>query len=201
MLVATADGRSQIVFNSPAGTTGSVSEYSSSTRAGTFNGIDSTSHAVPANGVLGPHPAWFFPAFLVGAGLSSQDYVSADLGHEIRNGVAVEHVVLWRPNGSATWSVTGRQSQDDLYLDSSSSMPVALTFTVLLFNPQTGEPVRPDVRTKDRELEEVCYSAYRQVQGVPVPFRIQVYVHGTLVTDIQLSSVAFNTGVTIAAVN
>jgi hypothetical protein len=116
-------------------------------------------------------------------------YISA----ETHDGVATQHLRLWRTADaslSAIASVVRRMSTVDIYLDSSSSLPVALAYSAHSDNDMnTNVPI------------EVRYSDYRTVSGVTTPFHIQKYLSNGLVMDFQASQVTINSGLTDAQFN
>lgn len=203
-LTATAIGQEQLTFEAPDGTHSDTRDFSNGRRAGTFSGPDASGNTPPQS-LPGIHPAWFFPAFIMATGSSSANFAQSDLGQETRNGAAVRHVAIWQqPSGAAApfQASLQRFTQQDLYLDPVSSLPVAMTFRIRAFNPKNPDaPFRPIPTAPVEAEEEVRYSDYRQVQGVPVAFHIQIFVQGALADDIQISSATINTGATIAAVN
>ena len=82
-----------------------------------------------------------------------------------------------------------RLSQMDIFLDSSTLLPVALAFNQ-----------HPD---KDAGLDipaEIRFLDYRAVNGVQVPFHIQGYLNNSLILDIQLQAATLNSGLTASAI-
>jgi len=134
--------------------------------------------------------AWFFPALTALSTASQSGVVAKYIGSETHNGVAVQHVRLWHTADStqaAIASVVPRLSTVDVYLDVSSSLPVALDFKA-----HSDQDMNTDVPI------EVRYSDYRQVNGVSVPFHVQRYLNNGLVMDFVASTVAINSGLTDA---
>jgi hypothetical protein len=204
-LTATAIGQEQLTFEAPDGTHTDTRDFSAGRRAGKFSAPNGVGGNTPPQSLPGIHPAWFFPAFVMATGSSSANFAQSDLGQETRNGAAVRHVAIWnQPSGAAVpfQASLQRLTEHDLFLDPATSLPVAMTFRFRAFNPKNPDaPFRPIPTAPVEVEEEVRYSDYRQVQGVPVAFHIQIYMNRALVDDIQISSVAINTGATIAAVN
>jgi hypothetical protein len=204
-LTATAIGQEQLAFNAPDGTHTDVRDFSGGGRAGRFSAPDGTSGNIPPQSLPGIHPAWFFPAFVMTTASSSSNFAAADLGQEIRNGAAVRHLAVWlQPSGSAPLFQESLQrfTQQDLYLDPASLLPVAMTFRTRPFNPKNPDvPLRPIPTAPHKVEQEIRFSNYQRVQGVTVAFHIQIYINGALVDDIQISSATLNTGVTITALN
>ena len=80
-----------------------------------------------------------------------------------------------------------RLSTVDVYLDASSSLPVALDF-----KGHSDKDMNTDVPI------EVRYSDYRQVNGVSVPFHVQRYLNNGLVLDFVATQVTINGGLSDA---
>src|SRR5580700_849486 len=95
-LSTTANGQSQIQLQLPSGSETETRSVSRFWRAGTWTDSSGAAHQVPVQDLAGPHPAWFYPSFILMSGLGSPDYVSSDLGVETRNGISVEHVAVWQ---------------------------------------------------------------------------------------------------------
>lgn len=134
--------------------------------------------------------AWFFPALTLLRAASQQGVVARYIGAETHNGVAVKHLRLWRLADSSLAgiaSVIPRLSTVDVYLDSVSSLPVALAFFA----------------HTDRDINknwpvEIRYLDYRQVAGVSIPFHVQKYLNGSVLVDFQASQATINSGLTDA---
>jgi hypothetical protein len=204
VLVATATGRTQVTTTSPSGD--GIQDYTSGTRVGNYSGADGVNHKMPPQSLPSIHPAWFFPAFILAAGSSSADFGASDMGQETRHGVVVRHLAVWRQPGGPSPSLQAigfqHASKHDVYLDPATLLPAILIFRTRAFNPNNPDAPLLSIPTDPVEIEEeIHYSSYQQVQGVPVPFHIQLFLRGTLISDIQLSSAKINTGVTIAAIN
>jgi len=195
VLVATAGGRSQVTLTSSTGVDTEINDYSAGPHSENYSGPDGVIHKTPPQSLPAIHPAWFFPAFIIAAGSSSAGFAASEVGQETRNGIAVRHLTLWH-------SLSPHGSQHDLYFDPASMLPTDMVFRIRAFNPNNPDAPLRAIPTAPAEVEEeVRYSDYRPVQGVPVPFHIQFYIRGALAIDIQVSSATINTGATIAALN
>lgn len=213
-LVATAAGQSQTTLALPSGRWVTTENYAANPRTSTLTGPNGTTQDTAPEDLAGPSPAWFCPA-LVMAAAAPATYVASYLGQETRNGSAVQHVSIWpQVSNSLTnsFQTPGQQvltgpgpslpphlGQEDLYLDSSSMLPRALVLRIRAYRAafNTTDPTRPTIPILVDEHVE--FSDYRQVQGRPVAFHIQVSFGLLPVMDIQISSITFNTGATIAA--
>jgi hypothetical protein len=152
--------------------------------AGTWSGPDGVSHRISFHNLL-TDPAWFFPAFPIAHALSS-GYVATYVGHENRDGQAVEHVTISQastvqtPSGAPTMA---HLSQMDFFLDSTTFLPAALAFNI-----------HPDNNALLDIPIGVRFSDYRPVNGVRVPYHIQKFLNNSLVLDLQFSTAVLNTG-------
>jgi len=207
-LVATASGQGQSTVNLPSGSYTETRSISSSSAGMIETGPDGVPHAISTQTALSPNPAWFYPA-LVLASASSPNYASSYVGQETLDGETVHHLaVWWLPAGSSgppspTLTRFWQQAtQHDIYLNVSSLLPVSMTFLLHPYDP--NNPGKPLVTYRGSSLDgtvELRFSDYQQVQGRLVA----LHIHSTLkagarfvTSDIQVSSVAFNTGATVA---
>ncbi len=167
---------------------GSSEIYNSSgdSPAGTWSGSDGVSHPISFHNLL-TDPAWFFPAFPITHGLSS-GYGATYVGHETREGQAVEHLTISQspavqtPSGAPTLA---HLSQMDFFLDSTTFLPVAVTFNI-----------HPDNNALLDIPIEVRFSDYRSVNDVQVPFHVAKYLNNGLILDLQFQTVTLNSGLT-----
>jgi hypothetical protein len=195
-LSAAANGQSQIQLQLPSGSATETRSILRFWRTGTWTDSSGAAHHVPLQDLMGSHPAWFYPAFVLMSGLGSPDYVSSDLGLETRNGVSVEHIAVWQmpistlPASSVAY--VKQQSQYDIYLDPSTWLPVAMTFSRQFDPASPNQFLAPAQTSTAGVLEEVRYSNYQQVQGVPIAFHLQVFFQDALFSDIQISSASLS---------
>lgn len=153
-------------------------------------GADSTWHAMSIHNCW-TDAAWFFPALSSLGTSSNPGAVVSYVGQQSLGGIQVNHIRF-----SRTVTTTAQQpassnvliahlSTVDVYLDANSSLPVAETFNM-----------HPDDDAGKDLPAQVMYSDYRNVKGVMVPFHIQEYLQGSLLLDVTVNSVVFNTGLT-----
>ncbi len=187
-LTATDDGSSQMQLT--LDTTGAITETQtgkgSSARC-QWSGKDGVSHPVDTGNCWRP-VLWFLPAFSLQPSVLSNDQALADLGEgTVGSGEVVYHHLQGQilPSGSPSSSKAINEwiqrSTTDIGLDPTSSMPVALTYSV---HPNDGAPVSIPI--------EVRYSDYHAVDGAQIPFHIERYVNGALQLDILVSSASIN---------
>jgi hypothetical protein len=74
-------------------------------------------------------------------------------------------------------------SQVDVYLDSTTNLPVALDFNV---HPDTDAGLDLPV--------EVQFSGWQLVHGIQVPSHIQKFLQGSLTLDLSGVTISVNTG-------
>ena len=156
---------------------------------GTWIGSDSEPHPMAGHNACAP-AAWFSPQVFLSAVLSSSGYVATYSGQASLNAAAVQHLVVAQQVSGTPAAVALAQSlsSTDVYLDAGTMLPVAITFNI-----------RPDGNSNVNLPVRVQYSDYRTVNGAQVPFRLQKFVQNSLVLDVQVQTVAFNSGLRPAA--
>jgi len=169
-----------------------------------WTGPDGVQHSGPLSDLKLPHPAWFFPSFVLLSGLASPHYWCADLGAETWQGVSVRHIAIWQrvPSNlpAPAAAIARQQTQTDFYLDPTTFLPVAMTFHANI-NPQYPYEVFPLSTTSGDTLVQVSFSNYQAVQGRQIPFSIQVLNGNSQVMSIQISSATVDGGQTPAVSN
>jgi len=190
VLKAIAAGASSVNLSLPSGTRSEILNCSGLSPAGVWSGPDGVSHAIAFHNLV-TGPTWFFPAFIIAQGLSSSGYVANYVGPETNNGQAVQHVSLSQPSLLA--DIPGGHSsahltQIDLFLDSNTLLPAAVTFNI---HPDNNALVDIPV--------EIHFSNYQAVNGVQVPFHVQKYLNNSLILDFQATSVTLNSGLSASA--
>jgi hypothetical protein len=162
---------------------------------GAWSGPDGVPHGMASHNVM-TDATWFFPAFTIANVLSSagRTYILSYGGDAILGGQSVLHVSAfqqWSPASnapSAIASLSQHLSQMDIYLNSTTSLPVALEFNA-----------HPDANALVDIPVQIQFSNYQVVSGAAVPLRVQKYVNNVLVLDLQLNSSALNTGLTASS--
>ena len=66
-----------------------------------WTGSDGIAHRAAPTDLKLPHPAWFFPTFVLLSGLGSPNYWASDLGAQTWQGQNVHHIAVWQraPSG------------------------------------------------------------------------------------------------------
>jgi hypothetical protein len=134
--------------------------------------------------------SWFFPAFTLQAALNDPAVSLIYAGPDTLDGASVIHLTLYRtpPRQTAAMAATiQRFSRMDLYLDSTSGLPLALMYDT-----------HPDDNANLDIPVDIRYSNYQRVSGVQVPFHIQKFLQGSLLLDLKVGSVQINSGLTDA---
>jgi len=129
---------------------------------------------------------WYFPPVSVVSMLSDPLMVLSYLGHETRSGVPVEHLRASRHLSGQDPAVTAlvqRLSTIDLYIDSSSTLPVAVAFAG---HPDNDAGVNFPI--------EIRFSNYQSMNGAQVPMQIEELVDGGTCLTISFSSITLNSG-------
>jgi hypothetical protein len=189
VLKALATGASRTDLTLPGGNRSEVLNTSSSAPVGAWAGPDGVSHPIAYHNLL-TAPAWFFPVFPIASGLST-GYVATYIGHETRNGQAVEHLTVSQapttpaPPGALSFE---HLSQVDFFLDSATFLPAAITFNI-----------HPDDNALLDIPVMIDFSSYTSVSGSQVPFHIQKYINNSLALDIQFDNAVLNSGLSASS--
>ena len=173
------------------GTRSEIVSTSNGVPAGIWIGLDGTSHPI-SNHNLMLDTGWF-PSFTLGNLISSSNTVLLYVGPESKNGTPVIHVSGSKvfPNlSSNSASIRQHLTQVDIYLDSTTGLPVSY-----VFNLHPDNNALQDIRV------EIQYSNYQTVRGMQVPLHIQKFVNGSLALDFQVQTVSLNTGITAVQIS
>ena len=184
VLKASTSGASRMDLTLPSGQGSEVRNISVNPPAGAWSGQDGKSHAIAYHNLVA-EPIWFSPTAAIVPVLSGSNYVVTYVGHETKNFVAVEHVTIHQQLPGATADTSSFQglTQFDLYLDSTSLLPLAMDFNI-----------HPDGNAARNIPVEILYSGYQVVSGAQVPFHVQRYLNGSLFLDLQVSTASLNSG-------
>ncbi len=182
-LQAKGTGESRVDLNLSSGTRTEIRNDTGSYPQGAsvFNGGDQ--QAWPTHNCW-INASWFFPALAFLNATADPTLIFSYIGEENRGGAKVEHFQVYRylaKQRTASISLTQRVSTADFYLDSSSLLPVAITF-----NTHADDDAFTDIAL------EIDFSKYQRVNGVQVPFHIQKLVSGGLALDVTVQTVALN---------
>ncbi len=131
--------------------------------------------------------SWFFAALSALVQSADPDQIFLYVGLEKRNGLSVRHLKTYHYTPAKRPEITALNqmlSTMDIYLDSTSLLPLAFTFNT-----------HADDDSATNIAMEVDFSNYQPVEGILVPFRVQKLIWNGLALDITLTSANFNAGV------
>jgi hypothetical protein len=192
VLKGLASGAARTDLSLSSGRRSEVQNLSTTAPAGSWSGPDGVAHAMAFHNLL-TEPSWFFPAFAISRRLSATGYVVTYVGHETRNGRAVEHVAVSQtpafpdpPDGPTFAHLT----QIDFFLDSTTFLPVAIAFNI-----------HPDNNALLDLPIEVRFSDYRSFNGAQIPFHVQRFLNNGLILDFQAQTATLNTGLSAGLFN
>jgi len=185
-LKATAVGQGRVDLSLSSGPRSEVIDISQAPPIGSWSGPDGTWHPIAGQNLFAD-PTWFFPTFLIHRALSAPSYAISPMDAETKDGVAVEHLKIYQQSGLSSQQAALMQglSQIDIYLNSSTLLPVSILFHA-----------HPDTDALVNIPTQINFSNYQAVQGISVPYRIQKYIQNGLVLDMALTSVELDTGLT-----
>ena len=186
-LKALASGEARLDLAVAGGTRSEIHNLDSNGASqGFWIGIDGSVHSM-ANHNCATDAAWFFPALSVLSQLSNPNLLVTYVGNETRGGVSVQHFHFLVQNPAAN-GLFQQLGSEDVYLNASSNLPVAITFNA-----------HPDNDASANIPAEIDFSNYQAVNGVQVPFRIQRLLNGSVLFDLTIQSATVNSGLTAAA--
>ena len=193
VLKALATGESRIDLVFPSGVRTEVRAFPASGPSGSWVGPDGITHVISQHN-LWTDSSWFFPVFTLSRLLSDSAYILSYVGHETRNGQAVEHLTTYRQfqavGAPPGWHPTPLQrlTAMDIYLDSVTLLPSAI---LLNTHPDRNQALDIPV--------EIRFSSYQQTSGLTLPLHIQQHFNNALALDIQINNVSLNTGLSTSA--
>lgn len=130
--------------------------------------------------------AWFSPGLILTSMPANPQVGLVNVGAGTWNGLSVNHVqsyqLLSAQSPSTTALIEGL-SLEDLYLDATSELPLAIDFNL-----------HPDGDLTTNIALEVQFGNYQTVNGMSVPFHVQRFVNGSLFLDFTVTSVTVNSG-------
>jgi hypothetical protein len=179
-LKAIATGATQIELSLPSGSRSDVRNLTVDPPPGYWSGPDGVRHDLAYHNLLG-EPAWFAPAPAIVHAMASPNTVATYVGAETLDSQSVQHIsVSQRPPASAfAPDIVPHLTQFDLYVDSSTFLPPAMSFNV-----------HPDSDALVDIPMEVRFSDYRAVNGTQVPFHVQQFLNNGLTLDLQFQRLA-----------
>jgi hypothetical protein len=192
VLKALSTDEAEMDLDFPSGQRSEAVGDSDKGRVGKWTGPDGQAHAMARHNLI-LDSAWFFPTLMLPRMGAFKMSAFSFVGSETLDGRAVEHLTAWQQFPNLTGEparLLQHLSQVEIYLDSSTLLPVALAF-----NTHPDNDALVDIPI------EVRYSDYRAVNGVQVPFHVQKFMNNTLVLDLQFQSATLNSGLTPSSIS
>jgi len=157
--------------------------------SGTWSEASATPQPLPLHNCWSD-AVWFFPALssLTQAVVDTNFFFSY-VGQEQHGGVSTQHIRWFQllQNDRSNVLQVQRLSTSDVYLDSSSFLPVAVAFEA-----------HPDKdMTRDVPME-IGFANYQVVNGVQVPFHIQRMLNGSVILDLTVTNAVMNSAVSLS---
>ena len=180
-LLASGMGESLMSFSFPNGTWTEIRDASTGVALGQWIAPNGKSGQFASQNCT-TDAVWFFP--VLGSLAGGSNIVLSYVGPETRNSEGVQHIQSYIYQLNPT---TQQLSMMDLYLDSTTFLPVALTFNA-----------HPDNTATTNLLIEVDFSNYQGMNDVMVPSHIQRFLQGNLLVDLTISGASFNTGLPLS---
>jgi hypothetical protein len=169
------------------GTRSEIRNSVSGAPQGWWVGLDGVSHTMANHNCL-TDAVWFFPALSVLTQAASANVIASYVGQETRNGTSVQHLNFVGQTANVPASASPfltSLTAEDLYLNSTSLLPVAVLFNT-----------HPDSNAAGSIAVEVDFSNYQSTSGIQVPLRIQELLNNSLLLDITIQTVTVNSGLT-----
>ncbi|HMG86728.1 MAG TPA: hypothetical protein VK574_13435 [Terracidiphilus sp.] len=172
------NGNSQVNLQLGEFSRAETRQTAAGTPSGSWTDEQGISHAMAGHNVITP-ASWFCPAVMISDIVNNPALSVKFVGQESKNGKSVDHVVVSAlPIDSTSvqmWMAS--LSQTDIFLDSSSLLPVEIDFNV---HPDNNAAVNIPV--------EIRFSNYVESAGVWQPATIEKYLNSTLTLALQTSS-------------
>lgn len=183
-LKATALGDARIDLTLHSGNRSEVYNLTGASPAGQWSGVDGASHPIPFHNLLN-EPAWFSPLTAIARRLAGGGFVASYVAAEALDSQSVHHISITQPpqDSVSPAALFTHLSQLDLYIDATTLLPAAMSFTI-----HSDNNALLDVPILVR------FSDYRSAAGANFPFHIQKFLNNTLFLDLQLNSANLNTG-------
>lgn len=177
-------GANRLDLSLSGGARSEITNSTAGTPGGSWSGPDGLSHPQAIHNLT--NQATIFPAFTLTALNPSTNFVISLVGQETKDGHPVYHLSASQqfPQMAAkTAAVEQHLTKIDIFLDSSTLLPLALDFSI-----------HPD---NDAGLDipvELFFSDYRPTNGAQVPFHVQKFLNNSLLLDLQFTNAQLNSG-------
>lgn len=183
----TLAGSTRTDINLSTGTLTEIETFISPGGSGKWSKGSGSQHTEAGHNLM-TDPAWCSPVLIIERLLADQKAVVSYVSTE--NGLA--HFMAFQPapaqvQGSSA-TLVSHLSQIDIYLDSKTFLPAKYSFAT-----------HPDNDALTDIPVSVEYSNYQVMGGITVPTHVQRLLNETLALDLQVGSVAVNTGLSSAS--
>jgi hypothetical protein len=180
-LEAKGTSESRVELSLSGGTQSEVRNLTNGAPAGAWekNGGASTAYAQHN---CWTDAAWFFPALSSLIQTANPNFIYKYVGQEQHGGVNTQHIRVFQI-GQQDNGTLQRLSITDFYLDTNSSLPLAIASQA-----HADSNMNIDIAT------EVRFANYQAVSGFKVPFHLQRMFSGGLALDVTVTNAVFNTG-------
>lgn len=175
---AKGTGESRVDLNLSSGTRSDVRSVTNGIPSGSWQSNAATPAAYAEHNCW-TDAAWFFPALSALTQTANPSFVFKYVGQEQHGGVNTQHIRVFQIGSAQIQSL----STMDFYLDSSSSLPLAV-----------ASDARADNDANIRIPNEIRFAQYRAISGIQVPFHFQRMFNGSVVLDATITSAVLNTG-------
>ena len=188
-LVAKGTSESRIELGLSAGARTEIRNDTASPHQGQSVMPDGTTHPWAQHNCQ-INASWFFPALSVLASTSDSSLIFTYVGLENRGNGTVQHIRVYRylsGQKAPLIALTKTVSSEDIYLDSTSLLPVAFAFNV-----------HPDDDASTKIAVTINFSRYQVLNGVQIPMHVQRLISGGLALDVVVTSAVVNSGLSDA---
>lgn len=185
-LQAKGTQESRLALSLSSSTYTQIRNFSEGTSEGSWTGSDGTTHLMALHNCF-TDAVWFFPALSSLASAITNASASLEyVGQETLQGLSVQHLRVFQivssPDANAVQLIQ-HISIIDIFLDSSSALPVSMVFTR-----------HPDSNASIDILVEIQFSNYQLTNGIRIPLHVQQFTNGGLTLDLNLTAVTLNSG-------
>jgi len=182
-------GANRLDLSLSGGAHSEVANSTTPTPAGSWSGPDGVSRPQALQNLT--NQASISPVFTFSTLTPAQNFVVTLVGQETKSGHSVYHLSASQqfPQMAAkTAAIEQHLTQLEIFLDSSTLLPVALDFSA-----------HPD---NDAGLDipvELLFSDYRPVNGAQIPFHVQKFFNNSLLLDLQFANAQLNGGLPVSS--
>jgi hypothetical protein len=183
-LKALGANESRLDVTTSGGVQSELRNLSNGVPQGSWIGKDGAVGTIAAHNCL-TQAVWFVPTLSLLDAISNPNISVAYIGSESKNGEAVQHVhfTLQYQASPESNQLIANLSGTDVYFSAASGLPIAVKFNI-----------HPDSDAGTNIPVDIEFSNYQPMNGILMPFHVQKFVNGSLFLDLQVETVALNTG-------